>query len=125
MLAGYIPLKQKKPGWTVYKLPRPQYYLEHQAPSHGGLNGKQSNMSTLDDNLLLASVNTRLALWDPIICQPRGSTAIIIPYRNREQHLRALLRNLPAFLIYQNVRFTIFVIEQVSMRSNFRHLQPP
>lgn len=114
MLAGYIPLKQKKPGWTVYRLPRPQYYPKNQAPNNGRVNGKQSNMSTLDDQLLLAHVDTHLALWDPILCKPQGSTAIIIPYRNREQHLRALLRNLPAFLIYQNVRFTIFVIEQMA-----------
>ncbi|VDP34033.1 unnamed protein product [Soboliphyme baturini] len=42
-----------------------------------------------------------------------SSTAIIIPYRNRENHLRTFLFNLVPFLEKQNCSYAFYVVEQV------------
>uniref|UniRef100_A0A0N5AH27 Beta-1,4-N-acetylgalactosaminyltransferase n=1 Tax=Syphacia muris TaxID=451379 RepID=A0A0N5AH27_9BILA len=48
----------------------------------------------------------------PKDCQARHRVAIIIPYRDREEHLRILLRNLISLFIKQQLDFGIFVVEQ-------------
>lgn len=51
--------------------------------------------------------------YRPDNCTARQRVAIIIPYRNREVHLRAFLNNIHPFLKRQQADYTIFVIEQV------------
>lgn len=51
--------------------------------------------------------------WFPRSCIPRQRIAIIIPFRDREEHLRALLTALHQMLQRQQLHYTIFVIEQV------------
>lgn len=53
-------------------------------------------------------------IWSPLGCLPSLSSAIIIPYRKREQHLRVLTDHLHGFLRHQRIPYTIFIIEQVS-----------
>uniref|UniRef100_A0A183CL37 NR LBD domain-containing protein n=1 Tax=Globodera pallida TaxID=36090 RepID=A0A183CL37_GLOPA len=50
----------------------------------------------------------------PDICIAQQKVAIIIPYRNRFLHLRALLNNLHRFLQLQQLEYQIFVINQFS-----------
>ncbi|RWS27590.1 hypothetical protein B4U80_10589 [Leptotrombidium deliense] len=50
--------------------------------------------------------------YSPELCVPKERVAIIFPVRNREQHLRIMLRNLHPFLIRQQRDYRIFVIEQ-------------
>jgi len=50
--------------------------------------------------------------WAPLECKERFSTAIIIPFRNREQHLPILLRQLHPILYRQRLHYRIFIIEQ-------------
>ncbi|CAI9591649.1 unnamed protein product [Staurois parvus] len=45
-------------------------------------------------------------------CISRNKTAIIIPYRNREEHLKYLLYNLHPFLQRQQLNYGIYVIHQ-------------
>lgn len=45
-------------------------------------------------------------------CIARQKVALIVPYRDREQHLRILLRNLHPFLQVQHLEYGVFVIEQ-------------
>ncbi|CAH8642192.1 unnamed protein product [Heterobilharzia americana] len=52
-------------------------------------------------------------IWSPLGCSANISAAIIIPYRNREEHLRILTNHLHGFLRHQRVSYTIFVIEQI------------
>lgn len=49
----------------------------------------------------------------PKECQTRHYVAIIIPYRDREEHLRTFLFNLHPFLMRQQINYGIYVIEQV------------
>ena len=49
----------------------------------------------------------------PKECTARERLAVIIPCRNRTQHLHILLNNLLRLLIKQRLDFTIFVIDQV------------
>ncbi|XP_066920317.1 beta-1,4-N-acetylgalactosaminyltransferase bre-4-like [Clytia hemisphaerica] len=48
----------------------------------------------------------------PTGCDISTRTAIIIPFRNREQHLPVMLRQLHAVLRNQQIHYRIFVIEQ-------------
>ncbi|XP_069139179.1 uncharacterized protein [Argopecten irradians] len=49
--------------------------------------------------------------YKPSTCKPRHKVAIVIPYRNRKQHLRILLYNLHPFLQRQQLEYQIFVVE--------------
>uniref|UniRef100_G1PM08 Beta-1,4-galactosyltransferase n=1 Tax=Myotis lucifugus TaxID=59463 RepID=G1PM08_MYOLU len=54
--------------------------------------------------------------WAPSDCVPRWKVAILIPFRNRHEHLPVLLRHLVPMLQRQRLRFAFYVIEQVSGR---------
>ena len=51
----------------------------------------------------------------PKSCAPRHKVAIIIPLRDREQHLRQFLRHMHPFLNKQQLDYTIFVVEQTGI----------
>jgi LysM repeat protein len=51
--------------------------------------------------------------WEPDDCTPRDTVAIIVPYRNRAEHLRAFLDRMHPFLRKQKVRYRIFIVDQV------------
>ena len=51
----------------------------------------------------------------PTDCKSSHKVAIIIPYRNRPDHLRILLYNIHPILSRQNIDYGIFVIEEVNM----------
>ncbi|XP_014677484.1 PREDICTED: beta-1,4-N-acetylgalactosaminyltransferase bre-4-like [Priapulus caudatus] len=50
--------------------------------------------------------------WRPSDCTSRHRVAIIVPYRDRESHLRVFLNNLHAMLQKQQLDYCIYVIEQ-------------
>ncbi|BES92782.1 Galactosyl_T_2 [Nesidiocoris tenuis] len=50
--------------------------------------------------------------WRPIDCKARDRVAIIIPYRDRTEHLSKFLANMHPFLQRQLLDYGIFVIEQ-------------
>ncbi|KAJ3586824.1 hypothetical protein NHX12_013216 [Muraenolepis orangiensis] len=50
--------------------------------------------------------------WKPTDCQPRWKVAILIPFRNRQEHLPILLRHLVPALQRQRLQFAFYVIEQ-------------
>ena len=57
--------------------------------------------------------------WTPRDCLSRHRTAIIIPFRDREEHLQILINYLHPFLQRQLLYYTIFVIEQVRKRMSY------
>lgn len=54
--------------------------------------------------------------WQPSDCRPRYLVAIVVPYRNREEHLNVFLRNIHPFLQKQNIHYKIYVVEQADKR---------
>lgn len=52
----------------------------------------------------------------PHKCRPRERVAIIIPFRDRDEHLRILLNNLHPILYRQQLEYTVYVVEQVDMK---------
>ncbi|KAG9331127.1 hypothetical protein JZ751_019975 [Albula glossodonta] len=88
--------------------------------AYGGTNGteypgdvifNESSMQTttnlLQDPTLLAG-----GKWTPTDCIPRWKVAILVPFRNRHEHLPILLRHLIPMLQRQRLQFGIYVIEQ-------------
>lgn len=57
--------------------------------------------------------------YRPQECQARDRVAIIVPYRDRAQHLRTLLLNLHPLLQRQQLDYGIFVIEQTGTYNLF------
>ena len=53
-------------------------------------------------------------IWEPKNCKPQSSLAIIIPIRDRGEHLKYMLPYLVSTLTDQSHRFAIFVVEQTS-----------
>ncbi|XP_059490755.1 beta-1,4-N-acetylgalactosaminyltransferase bre-4-like [Neocloeon triangulifer] len=52
--------------------------------------------------------------WSPKNCKARHETTIIIPYRNRQEHLETFLNFMHAFLQRQMLDYHIVVVEQVA-----------
>ena len=51
--------------------------------------------------------------YSPKTCTARSKVAIIIPYRDRASHLNIFLRHMHKFLRFQEIDYTIFVVELV------------
>lgn len=57
--------------------------------------------------------------YTPLTCIAKGNLAIIIPYRDREEHLKIFLRYMHPFLQHQNLNYVIYVVEMPpNMRFN-------
>lgn len=52
--------------------------------------------------------------WKPSGCLPRQRVAIIVPYRDREPHLKIFLQIIHPFLQKQLLQYTVFIVEQVT-----------
>lgn len=50
--------------------------------------------------------------WHPPDCAARHKVAVIVPYRDREPHLRAFLLNIHKFLQKQQIEYGIYIVEQ-------------
>ena len=53
--------------------------------------------------------------WKPPDCVARQRVAIVIPYRNREEHLKLFVSYMHPFLQKQSIEYQIFVVEQVEL----------
>lgn len=65
----------------------------------------------------IGRIHNDLALggrFKPPSCRSKDRVAIIVPFRDREEHLRTFLFNILPFLKRQQIEFNIFVIEQGS-----------
>jgi len=60
--------------------------------------------------------------YEPTECRARYNVAIVVPYRDREAHLKAFLANLHPFLQRQQLAYTIFIVEQTSIKKYRSHL---
>ena len=52
--------------------------------------------------------------YHPSHCRARHRVAVVVPYRDRQQHLRVLLHNLHPMLMRQQLDYFILVVELVS-----------
>jgi len=53
--------------------------------------------------------------WEPASCIARHRVAVIVPFRDREEHLQAFLNILHPMLQRQLLQYTVFVAEQVNI----------
>ncbi|XP_076335293.1 beta-1,4-galactosyltransferase 2-like isoform X2 [Tachypleus tridentatus] len=70
------------------------------------------NTPTEDDILTLVPQLRLGGAWSPHTCKSRHHVAVIIPFRDREEHLLVLLRYLHPLLQRQLLDYRIFVVEQ-------------
>lgn len=52
--------------------------------------------------------------FKPSECRARDRVAVVIPYRDRKQHVPIILKNLHPFLMRQQIDYGIFIVEQSS-----------
>ncbi|XP_048840232.1 beta-1,4-galactosyltransferase 5 isoform X1 [Brienomyrus brachyistius] len=107
---------------TTTYLPEGYTYLPSQRcpeklPSMKGrvdVNMSEVALSEVQRSLLLEDRSLALGgHWKPHDCMPRWKVAILIPFRNRHEHLPILLRHLVPALQRQRLQFGFYVIEQV------------
>ncbi|KAG8442093.1 hypothetical protein GDO86_011040 [Hymenochirus boettgeri] len=55
--------------------------------------------------------------WKPTDCIPRWKVAVLIPFRNRHEHLPILFRHLIPMLQKQRLEFAFYVIEQTGTQT--------
>ena len=53
--------------------------------------------------------------YKPVDCLARHKVAIVIPYRDREEHLRTFLYNIHPVLERQQLDYGIYIVEEVSI----------
>lgn len=73
-------------------------------------NKSASTLQSVED--ALRTKVTDGGFYTPKECVPFDSVAIIVPYRDRSDHLPIFLLNIHPFLINQNLQYAIFVVEQ-------------
>jgi len=79
---------------------------------HGRFPVTVNDIPSMDD---MSSMFPGLELggrWSPKDCLAKHKVAIIVPYRDREPHLRAFLLNIHRFLQRQQVEYGIYIVEQ-------------
>ena len=52
--------------------------------------------------------------YKPFKCESKHRVAVIVPYRDRENHLKMFLDHIHPFLQRQGIEYGIFVIEMVN-----------
>lgn len=67
---------------------------------------------TIEDNYPMLQNGGR---YQPPDCEARHRVALIIPFRDRDIHLKIFLNNIHSFLMRQQLDYGIFVIDLVSM----------
>jgi len=82
---------------------------------HGKIQVNMSEIPIEAINSKFSKQVSRGGSWQPTDCIAKYQVAIMIPYRNRLQHIPILLRHLYPMLMSQRLNFTIFLIEQVSV----------
>ncbi|VDP91556.1 unnamed protein product [Echinostoma caproni] len=54
-----------------------------------------------------------VGIWSPVECVPKERLVLILPYRDRDEHLRVFLNHMHPFLRHQQLMYTIIVVEQL------------
>jgi len=67
-----------------------------------------AELERLRDNVYVVG-----GVWRPRTCRSRDRVALVVPYRDRDSHLRAFLRHIHPFLQKQLIHYAIYVVEQV------------
>lgn len=83
---------------------------------HSLMSGGESSLMVSSASHLSSIAYPLGGSWSPpaSLCSPRYRVAIIIPYRDRKEHLSLLLAHLHPLLQLQLLSYTIYVVEQVS-----------
>jgi hypothetical protein len=102
----HLEYSQSRDNWNVTIVQR------HIAGTHN------KNMCTSSSLSSAIKKGTMGGHWRPTKCRSKQTIAIIIPFRNREEHLCILLKNLIPILIKHRLEFKIFVAEQVQKNFN-------
>ncbi|TNN44622.1 Beta-1,4-galactosyltransferase 5 [Liparis tanakae] len=78
------------------------------------VNMSEVSLEEVEKSLLEGEPNrTPGGFWKPKDCLPRWKVAILVPFRNRHEHLPILLRHLVPVLQRQRLQFAFYIIEQV------------
>lgn len=75
------------------------------------VNTSTVSMMQLKNMNILSSVQNG-GWWQPKLCLAKRKVAIIIPYKDREEHLAIFLRHLHPILQRQKLHYRIFAVEQ-------------
>ena len=79
---------------------------------HGAVNVETVNIPSMEEMEKTYKFLGQGGHFKPKQCTARHRVAIIVPYRDREEHLRTFLFHMHSFLPRQQLDYAIFVVEQ-------------
>lgn len=102
-LVGYVGPTENELHWCPVISP----YIQ------GTIQLLNNNVESLSDEQIVKKYDVQVGgVWKPRNCQSRYTVAVIIPYRNRSQHLQQFLTYMHPFLMRQQLNYRIVVVEQ-------------
>ncbi|XP_010874121.2 beta-1,4-galactosyltransferase 5 [Esox lucius] len=109
-----VPVTTYLPGGFTYL---PAQICPERLPSmKGRLEVNMSEIALEEVERFLLNSEPSMSLgghWKPTDCVPHWKVAILVPFRNRHEHLPILLRHLVPTLQRQRLQFAFYVVEQV------------
>nr|XP_018668614.2 uncharacterized protein LOC100179116 isoform X1 [Ciona intestinalis] len=78
----------------------------------GNLNVESSLKPSLEELDTIAGPNVMDGCFEPTGCEPLQKVAIVIPYKNRYEHMLTLLHHLHPILQRQKIMYCVFLAEQ-------------
>ncbi|XP_025833707.1 beta-1,4-galactosyltransferase 6 isoform X1 [Agrilus planipennis] len=75
-------------------------------------NNQQYNVEYILNNVTLQPILPG-GEYIPLDCKARFKSAIIVPYRNRDEHLKIFLKYISRYMQLQKIHYRVFVIEQM------------
>ena len=106
-LISYIPRKILNCTFNIHKL-MGNMVVEYPPPQFDSFN---TNLSASDFIVFTKTIGLG-GSSEPSDCDSKENLALIIPYKNRHENLNQFLYNMHPFLQRQELKYTIFVVEQ-------------
>ena len=85
------------------------FYFAAWLVTEDALDVKEIDYSSLDTDMSQIVAGS----WKPRHCVARQRIAVVIPARNRDEHLQTLTQHLHPFLQSQHLEYSVFVVDQV------------
>ena len=85
------------------------FYFAAWLVTEDALDVKEIDYSSLDTDMSHIVAGS----WKPRHCVARQRIAVVIPARNRDEHLQTLTQHLHPFLQSQHLEYSVFVVDQV------------
>ena len=112
IMAATVPQTTLRPPATTLRVNTSSQCPMIPASLHGRFPVQVSDIPSMADMMTMFPQLEPGGRWRPPNCTARHRVAVIVPYRDREPHLRAFLLNIHRFLQKQQIQYGVYIVEQ-------------